>query len=87
MKHTALACALAATLSALPVRAESTPEGPRRPLWELGAGVAAVQLPDYVGADVSHRYLLPVPFGALTYLLWRRELHPGRAGTPRPAPR
>lgn len=62
MKYTALACALTATLAALPVRAESTPEGPRRPLWELGAGVAAVQLPDYVGADVSHRYLLPVPF-------------------------
>jgi outer membrane scaffolding protein for murein synthesis (MipA/OmpV family) len=25
-------------------------------------GAAALQLPDYVGADVSHRYLLPVPF-------------------------
>ena len=32
-------------------------------------------------------YLLPVPFGALTYLLWRREGHPDRAGTPRPARR
>jgi putative heme transporter len=31
-------------------------------------------------------YLLPVPFGALTYLMWRREGHPARGGTPDPAP-
>ncbi len=32
-------------------------------------------------------YLLPVPFGAFTYLLWRREGHPARGGTPDPARR
>lgn len=32
-------------------------------------------------------YLLPVPFGALTYLLWRREARRDRAGTPDRAPR
>jgi putative heme transporter len=32
-------------------------------------------------------YLLPVPFGALTYLLWRREVRRDRGGTPDPAPR
>lgn len=31
-------------------------------------------------------YLLPVPFGALTYLMWRREGHPARGRTPDPAP-
>ena len=32
-------------------------------------------------------YLLPVPFGALTYLLWRREGHPARGRSPGPARR
>lgn len=32
-------------------------------------------------------YLLPVPFGAFTYLLWRREGHPARGGTRDPARR
>jgi uncharacterized membrane protein YbhN (UPF0104 family) len=31
-------------------------------------------------------YLLPVPFGVLTYVMWRREGHPARGGTPDPAP-
>lgn len=33
-----------------------------QPLWELGLGVAALQLPDYRGADVSQRLLLPLPY-------------------------
>lgn len=40
-------------------------EGPRlvdRPLWELGAGVGALRLPHYRGADQSHNWLLPVPY-------------------------
>jgi len=32
-------------------------------------------------------YLLPVPFGALTYVLWRREQRPDRGRSPAPAPR
>jgi uncharacterized protein (TIRG00374 family) len=31
-------------------------------------------------------YLLPVPFGVLTYFMWRREVRPARGGTPDPAP-
>ncbi|MEX8495720.1 MipA/OmpV family protein [Sphaerotilus sp.] len=55
--------ALTLALATLPAHAADTgSDAPRRPLWELGAGVAAVQLPDYAGADVSHRYLLPVPY-------------------------
>jgi outer membrane scaffolding protein for murein synthesis (MipA/OmpV family) len=32
------------------------------PLCELGLGAATLRLPDYRGADVSHGYLLPLPY-------------------------
>jgi MipA family protein len=41
--------------------ADSAARGPR-PLWELGAGLAGLRLPDYRGSDQSHNYLLPVPY-------------------------
>lgn len=39
------------------------------PLWELGAGVAGLQLPHYRGSDQSHGWLLPVP-----YVVYRGEI-------------
>lgn len=33
-----------------------------RPLWEVGAGVAALRLPDYRGSDESRNYVYPLPF-------------------------
>lgn len=36
-----------------------------RPLWELGAGVGALSIPDYRGSDERTSYLLPLPY--LTY--------------------
>jgi outer membrane protein len=36
--------------------------GIRRPLWELGLGVAGLRLPDYRGSDQSRTYLLPLPY-------------------------
>jgi outer membrane scaffolding protein for murein synthesis (MipA/OmpV family) len=33
-----------------------------RPLWELGAGIGVVSLPDYVGSNQSRTYVLPVPY-------------------------
>ncbi len=33
-----------------------------RPLWEWGVGVAALQWPDYRGADHSQTYVLPLPY-------------------------
>lgn len=36
------------------------------PLWELGAGVATLGLPDYRGSDETSAYLLPIP-----YLIYR----------------
>jgi MipA family protein len=32
------------------------------PLWELGLGLGALQLPDYRGSDQSHTWWLPVPY-------------------------
>jgi len=39
------------------------------PLWEIGAGVAAVGLPDYRGSDHRRTYFLPSP-----YLIYRGPL-------------
>jgi outer membrane protein len=38
------------------------PASIKRPLWELGAGVAALRFPDYRGSDESGQYLLPLPY-------------------------
>ncbi len=34
----------------------------RVPLWEAGAGIAAITLPAYRGSDSNHNFVLPVPF-------------------------
>jgi len=39
-----------------------------RPLWEVGAGVGALSLPDYRGSDHQQGWVLPVP-----YLVYRGE--------------
>ena len=36
--------------------------GPEKPLWELGAGLAVLQMPDYPGSDKNRTYLLPYPY-------------------------
>lgn len=33
-----------------------------KPLWELGAGLFLLQMPDYRGSDENRRYLLPYPY-------------------------
>ena len=38
------------------------------PLWELGAGAAVVNFPDYRGSDERHTYPLPIP-----YVIYRGE--------------
>lgn len=40
-----------------------------RPLWELGAGVSALRMPDYRGSAVTNLHVLPVP-----YLVYRGEI-------------
>ena len=34
----------------------------KRPLWELGLGVAGLSLPDYRGSDQRRAYVLPLPY-------------------------
>jgi outer membrane protein len=38
------------------------------PLWEIGAGVAPLVLPDYRGSDMTSTYVLPIP-----YFIYRGE--------------
>lgn len=53
------AVALAEESGALAPKAES-PD--MRPLWELGVGIGALQLPDYRGSDQSRTVWFPVPY-------------------------
>ena len=36
--------------------------GTKKPLWELGLGVAGLRLPDYRGSDQNRGYLVPLPY-------------------------
>lgn len=40
-----------------------------KPLWEVGAGLVLLQMPDYRGSDESRVYLLPYP-----YLIYRGDI-------------
>lgn len=40
-----------------------------RPLWELGAGVAALSMPDYRGSEDQCGYVFPIP-----YVVYRGEI-------------
>jgi outer membrane protein len=33
-----------------------------KPLWEIGVGLAVLQMPDYRGSDKYRGYLLPYPY-------------------------
>lgn len=66
-KHAAIigTTLLALALSGLlPVRAQAE----QLPLWEAGAGAAALSFPDYRGSNERQNWLLPVPF-----LIYRGE--------------
>ena len=57
------ALGIAAGCAAAPASAEDLP------LWEAGAGLAAVDFPDYRGSSQSRGYLLPLP-----YLIYRGRI-------------
>lgn len=44
----------------LPTMAVTAAE--EKPLWEIGAGVAALSFPAYRGSDKLHNFLMPVPY-------------------------
>jgi MipA family protein len=50
---------LAAALALLPSLSAAAEE---KPLWEIGAGVAALTFPAYRGSDKQHNFLMPVPY-------------------------
>lgn len=58
MKNKALALALAAALLA-PALASAAED---KPLWELGAGIAAFSFPAYRGSDKVHNFAMPIPY-------------------------
>lgn len=47
----------------------SASQAATRPLWEVGAGVAALSLPNYRGSDARQTLVLPLP-----YLIYRGEV-------------
>jgi outer membrane scaffolding protein for murein synthesis (MipA/OmpV family) len=69
----AITLALAGAAASAAERSESTE---RAPLWELGFGLAALQVPDYRGADERSGFVLPLP-----YVVYRGEfLRADRSG-------
>jgi len=48
-------------LAALSLAAGSVLAAEERPLWEVGAGVAAFSFPAYRGSDQTNNFLMPVP--------------------------
>jgi len=53
-------------ISLLALTCLTTPgQAQQKPLWELGIGIAAMQLPYYRGSETGRGYLLPYPY--LTY--------------------
>jgi len=58
-----IAPALAATLCCAPACAEP------QPVWEIGAGIAAIDFPHYRGSDQRQTYVLPLP-----YVIYRGEV-------------
>ncbi len=56
MSRALIALTLVSAMGAAHCAAEQTP------LWEAGAGVAALTLPAYRGSDVTHNFVLPVPY-------------------------
>lgn len=51
----------------LPAAAHADPAP--HPLWELGAGVAVLSMPDYRGSDQQRGYVFPIP-----YVVYRGEV-------------
>jgi outer membrane scaffolding protein for murein synthesis (MipA/OmpV family) len=63
----AVARSLVALLLAMGLAAPACAD--KLPLWEAGAGVAALRFPDYRGSDEYRNYLFPIP-----YLVYRGDV-------------
>ncbi|WP_300450955.1 MipA/OmpV family protein [Accumulibacter sp.] len=60
----AIACASPAAMAA-----------EEKPLWELGAGVAALSFPYYRGSDQSNNFVMPVPYFAYHGDFFKADRH------------
>lgn len=59
---------IAAACAMLSLMTQSSWAAERKPLWEAGAGVGLLSLPDYRGSDQRRSYALPFP-----YFIYRGE--------------
>jgi outer membrane scaffolding protein for murein synthesis (MipA/OmpV family) len=57
----------------------SEPRAREAPLWELGAGVVALQLPHYRGSEQSRAWVLPVPYAVYRGQFLRADREGARA--------
>lgn len=62
-----------------PVTVPAEPRSREAPLWELGAGVVALQLPHYRGSEQSRAWLLPVPYAVYRGQFLRADREGARA--------
>jgi MipA family protein len=53
---------LSVALLVLVVLLPTTVAAEEKPLWEMGAGLALLQMPDYRGSDKNRLYVLPYPY-------------------------
>ncbi len=51
-----------------PVTIAASPRAAKKPLWEVGGGIGAAQLPHYPGSEQYHNFVLPFP-----YVIYRGE--------------
>jgi outer membrane scaffolding protein for murein synthesis (MipA/OmpV family) len=62
-----------------PVLASWPAAGTEAPLWELGLGAAALQLPHYRGSEQSRTWLLPLPYAVYRGRFLRADREGARA--------
>lgn len=67
-----VAAAMATLLPLAPVAAMA---GGASPLWEIGAGIAALSFPTYRGSDKLHNFLMPVPYFAYHGDFFKADRH------------
>lgn len=72
MSRQALSILLAALAAIAPGRPSAAEE---KPLWEVGAGVAALSFPAYRGADQRSNFLLPVPYFTYHGKIFKADRH------------
>jgi MipA family protein len=74
-----VAACLAGLMLGTASRAADESKLPLAPLWEVGVGLFALNLPHYRGSDQSRAWLLPVPYGVYRGDILRADREGARA--------